>query len=73
MALTDELRGNEVFHYLEASDALVSLELLAVLEPFESGGGVAAGLAAELDCLARRDSVKFLLHLLRLSPLRRHC
>lgn len=58
--------------HLEASDAMVSLKLPAVLVPFQSGSRVAAGLAAELDGLTGRDSVKLLLHLLRMSPLWGH-
>ena len=51
---------------------MVSLKLPAVLVPFQSGSRVAAGLAAELDGLTGRDSVKLLLHLLRMSPLWGH-
>lgn len=67
----DELRGIRV--YLEASDALVPLELLAILVPLECGDGITIGPASELDGLTGRDSVKLLLHLLRLSPLWGHC
>lgn len=57
---------------LEASDAIVSLELPAVLVPLQAGGGVATGLAAKLDGLAGRNGVELFGHFLRVSPLRRH-
>lgn len=58
--------------HLEASDAVVSLELPAVLVPLQGRGGVAAGLAAELDGLTGWNGVKLFGHLLWVSPLRRH-
>lgn len=54
--------------YLEAPDTVVPLELFAVLVPLEGGLGVPVGLAPELDCLAGRDGVQLLLHLLGMSP-----
>lgn len=59
--------------YLEAPDALIPLEFLAVLEPLECWGGVSTGLAAELDRLTGWDSMQLFFHLLWLSPLRGHC
>lgn len=59
--------------HLEASDAVVSLKLPAILVPFQSGSWVAAGLASKLHGLTGRDSVKLLLHFLRMSPLWGHC
>lgn len=58
--------------YLEAPDAVVPLELFAVLVPFQGGDGVPVGLAPELDGLTGRDGVELLLHLLWMSPLRSH-
>lgn len=58
---------------LEASDAMVPLELLAVLVPFQGGNRVAAGLASKLHGLAGWDGVKLFLHFFWMSPLRRHC
>lgn len=55
--------------YLEAPDAVVPLELFAVLVPFQGGDGVPVGLAPELDGLTGRDGVELLLHLLWMSPL----
>lgn len=58
---------------LEASDAMVSLELPAILVPFQSGSWVAAGLASELHGLTGWDGVKLFLHFLWMSPLWSHC
>lgn len=58
--------------YLEASDAMVSLELFAVLVPFQGGYWVAAGLAPKLHSLTGWDGVKLLLHFFWISPLWSH-
>lgn len=57
---------------LEASDAIVSLELPAVLVPLQGRGGVAAGLAAKLDGLTGWNGVKLFGDFLWVSPLRCH-
>ncbi len=58
---------------LEASNAMVSLELLAVLVPFQRGNWVATGLAPKLHSLTGWDSVKLFLHFFWMSPLWGHC
>jgi len=58
---------------LEASNAMVSLELLAILVPFQGGCWVAAGLTSKLHRLTGWDSVKLFLHFFWMSPLWSHC
>lgn len=54
---------------LEAANAMISLELLSILEPFQSWHWVATGLASKLHSFTGRDSVKLLLHFFWVSPL----
>lgn len=77
MSLRKELRGtyfqNIFIINLKASDAMVPLELLAILVPFQSGSWVATGLASKLHSLTSRDGVKLFLHFFWVSPLWSHC
>lgn len=57
---------------LEASNAMVSLKLLAILVPFQSGSWVAVCLTSKLYSLAGWDGVKLFLHFFWMSPLWGH-
>lgn len=54
--------------YLVPPDAVVGLELLAVLQPAQRGVGRPARRALELHRLGGGDGVELLLHLLRIGP-----
>ena len=58
---------------LEASDAMLLLEVLPVLVPFQSGSRVSAGVAPKLHRLTGRDGVKLLFHFVRVNPQWGHC
>ena len=58
---------------LEASNAMISLKLLAILVPLQSGSWVSICLASKLHSFTGWDSMKLLLHFFWMSPLWRHC
>lgn len=51
--------------YLEAAHPLLALELLAILQPVDSGRGLPRGGTAEFDSVGGRDSQQLLVHPLR--------
>lgn len=59
--------------YLVATNAMLLLELLPVLQPAHGGRWVAHGWAAELDGVGGRHGVEPLLHLVRVCPVRCPC
>lgn len=51
-----------------ASNAILPMEGLSILEPMDSGHGVACSWAAEFDRVPGRHCMQFLLHALGVCP-----
>lgn len=56
--------------YPDAPDAVLPPEFTPILEPANAGAGAARGWAAKLHRVPRRDCIQFLVHPVRVSPVR---